>query len=167
MCLACGLDWAKIATVDVAYLYIVCAIHLIHSCIHVVLCVSFSQKNHIVNTYIMWHMLHNSNVCTLYIYMYIWPLISIYTHICACVYVCLCIVMFGCLPASVQHHSSILTASLPFQPHSSFLTASSQSLPSIIPASSINMFWYTCAVIINVFLYMCALAIIHGWYVCI
>ena len=86
---------------------------------------------------------------------------------CMCVYVCVCIVMYGCLPASFQHPSSILTASLSFQPHSSFLTASSQSLPSIIPASSINMFWYTCAVIINVFLYMCALAIIHGWYVCI
>ena len=84
-------------------------------------------------------MQHNSYVCTHYIYMTID--IYIYTHICTMyVYVCVCIVMYGCLPASFQPPSSILTASISFQPPSSPLPASLQPPPSLLPAYIINLF---------------------------
>ena len=64
-----------------------------------------------------------------------------YTHICTMyVYVCVCIVMYGCLPASFQPPSSILTASISFQPPSSPLPASLQPPPSLLPAYIINLF---------------------------
>ena len=56
------------------------------------------------------------------------------------VYVCVCIVMYGCLPASFQPPSSILTASISFQPPSSPLPASLQPPPSLLPAYTINLF---------------------------
>ena len=64
-----------------------------------------------------------------------------YTHICTMyVYVCVCIVMYGCLPASFQPPSSILTASISFQPPSSPLPASLQPPLSLLPAYIINLF---------------------------
>ena len=114
----------------------------------------------------MWHMQHNSYVCTLYIYMTID--IYIYTYMCMCVCMCMyCYVWLpsSLLPASFQHPYSILFLPASFQPPSSLLPASSQPPPSLLPASIINLFWYIGALIIYLFLYICALAINPVWYI--
>ena len=82
---------------------------------------------------------------------------------CMCVYVCVCIVMYGCLPASFQPPSSLLPASLQHHVPSSLITASFQPPSSLLPASSQppsslhhqSFLIHRCIDHLSVFVYMC------------